>query len=266
VTGAARLPIRMLHDRVLVSADGEGGERRAASGIVIPATARWARLAWAGVVAVGQHVRQVQVGDRVLYDPEDRAEVELQGSRTSCCASATSTPSRRPASRTARPACTCDAAGPARRARASPGPGAARRRAAQRPLHPLAVDGPLPADMLRAVPAIRRDPLAFLEPPSPATATSSPSRCRARRCCSSTPRPAPGTCCSDNHRGYGKRTVQYGASRWSPARACSPRTATVAPPPPDRAARFHHGHLDAVADQAARRGPRWQQWAAPPAS
>jgi chaperonin GroES len=31
------------------------------------------------VVAVGQHVRQVQVGDRVLYDPEDRAEVELHG-------------------------------------------------------------------------------------------------------------------------------------------------------------------------------------------
>ncbi len=28
---------------------------------------------------------------------------------------------------------------------------------------PLAVDGPLPADMVRAVPAIRRDPLAFLE-------------------------------------------------------------------------------------------------------
>jgi chaperonin GroES len=37
------------------------------------------RLAWARVVAVGQHVRQVQLGDRVLFDPEDRAEVELQG-------------------------------------------------------------------------------------------------------------------------------------------------------------------------------------------
>ncbi len=75
-----RLPIRMLHDRVLVSADGDGGERRSGSGIVIPATAAVGRrLAWAAVVAVGQHVRQVQVGDRVLYDPEDRAEVELQG-------------------------------------------------------------------------------------------------------------------------------------------------------------------------------------------
>jgi chaperonin GroES len=77
---ADRLPIRMLHDRLLVSVDGEGGERRSTSGIVIPATAAVGRrLAWAAVVAVGQHVRQVRVGDRVLYDPEDRAEVELQG-------------------------------------------------------------------------------------------------------------------------------------------------------------------------------------------
>ena len=74
------LPIRMLHDRVLVSVDGDAGERRSTSGIVIPATAAVGRrLSWAAVVAVGQHVRQVQIGDRVLYDPEDRAEVELQG-------------------------------------------------------------------------------------------------------------------------------------------------------------------------------------------
>jgi chaperonin GroES len=79
---ADRLPIRMLHDRVLVSTDAESGERRSTSGIVIPATATMGkRLAWAAVVAVGQNVRQVQVGDRVLYDPEDRAEVELQGAQ-----------------------------------------------------------------------------------------------------------------------------------------------------------------------------------------
>ncbi|MGN6413023.1 GroES family chaperonin [Flexivirga sp.] len=72
----------MLHDRVLVSADGDGGERKSGGGIVIPATASVGkRLAWAEVVAVGQHVRQVKIGDRVLFDPEDRAEVELQ-SRT----------------------------------------------------------------------------------------------------------------------------------------------------------------------------------------
>lgn len=76
----SRLPIRMLHDRVLVSTEGDGGERRSGGGIVIPATATVGkRLAWARVVATGQHVRQVENGDRVLFDPEDRAEIELHG-------------------------------------------------------------------------------------------------------------------------------------------------------------------------------------------
>ncbi len=73
-----RLPIRMLHDRVLVTIEDAEGERRSGGGILIPATASVGkRLAWAEVVAVGQNVRQVQVGDRVLFDPEDRSEVEL---------------------------------------------------------------------------------------------------------------------------------------------------------------------------------------------
>lgn len=76
-----RLPIRMLHDRVLVAIDKDGGERRSTAGIVIPATATVGkRLSWATVVAVGPNVRQVQIDDRVLHDPEDRAEVELHGS------------------------------------------------------------------------------------------------------------------------------------------------------------------------------------------
>ena len=74
------LPIRMLHDRILVDLDGESGERRSSGGIVIPATAQMGkRLAWAGVVAVGANVRTVEIGDRVLFDPEDRAEVEVRG-------------------------------------------------------------------------------------------------------------------------------------------------------------------------------------------
>jgi chaperonin GroES len=73
-----KTPIRMLHDRVLVSVDREG-ERRSTGGIVIPATAEMGgrRLGWARVVAVGPHVRTVEVDDRVLYDPEDKAEVEV---------------------------------------------------------------------------------------------------------------------------------------------------------------------------------------------
>lgn len=69
----------MLHDRVLVSLESEG-ERRSGDGILIPATASVGkRLAWAEVVATGPSVRQVQLGDRVLFDPEERAQVELRG-------------------------------------------------------------------------------------------------------------------------------------------------------------------------------------------
>lgn len=80
-TGAAeKLPVRMLHERVLVLRDSEAGERRSTAGIVIPATATIGkRLSWAEVVAAGPAVRSVQVGDRVLFDPEDRAEVEMSG-------------------------------------------------------------------------------------------------------------------------------------------------------------------------------------------
>jgi Co-chaperonin GroES (HSP10) len=73
-------PIRMLGDRLLVRLDSESAERRSAAGIVIPATAVVGRkLAWGKVAAIGHSVRQVGVGDMVLFDPEDRAEVELEG-------------------------------------------------------------------------------------------------------------------------------------------------------------------------------------------
>ena len=75
------LPIQLLTDRVLVSpAPGGEGERKSSGGILIPATAQLSkRLAWAEVVAVGPNVRAMQVGDRVLFNPEDRYEVEVRG-------------------------------------------------------------------------------------------------------------------------------------------------------------------------------------------
>jgi chaperonin GroES len=74
------LPIRLLHDRVLVRLEGNEGERRSAAGIVIPATASVGRrLSWATAVGVGPHVRSIVTGDRVLFDPDERSEVELQG-------------------------------------------------------------------------------------------------------------------------------------------------------------------------------------------
>ncbi|MFL6069694.1 MAG: GroES family chaperonin [Actinomycetes bacterium] len=74
------LPIQLLHDRVLVKEDGPNGERRSTGGIVIPATAQVGkRLVWAEVVGVGPNVRTVESGDRVLFEPEDRGEVEVRG-------------------------------------------------------------------------------------------------------------------------------------------------------------------------------------------
>ena len=70
----------MLHDRVMLRVSPEEGERRSSGGIVIPATAKMGtRLIWGEVVAAGGNVRLVQKGDLVLFDPEDRAEVELHG-------------------------------------------------------------------------------------------------------------------------------------------------------------------------------------------
>jgi chaperonin GroES len=73
-------PITMLSDRVLVQIPQSEGERRSRSGILIPATAQVSkRLAWAEVVAVGTHVRNIKPGDQVLFNPEDRYEVEVRG-------------------------------------------------------------------------------------------------------------------------------------------------------------------------------------------
>jgi len=74
------VPIKLLHDRVLVHEDNDGRERKSLGGIVIPATAQVGRrLAWANVVAIGPNVRSLEVGDHVLFEPEDRGLVELQG-------------------------------------------------------------------------------------------------------------------------------------------------------------------------------------------
>ena len=75
-----KLPIKMVNDRLLVRIPDKDGERRSQGGILIPATAQMAkRLVWAEVVALGQNVRVAEVGDLVLFSPEDRYEVEVQG-------------------------------------------------------------------------------------------------------------------------------------------------------------------------------------------
>ncbi len=122
--------------------------------------------------------------------------------------------------------------------------------------------------MLRAVPAIRRDPLAYLEdvvrihgdlvafpmPRTPVLLVNTPGGAR--------------RVLQDNHRGYGKRTVQYAAlglvtgeglltadgEAWR-------RRRRIAQPA------FHHGRLEAVAEQAAVAGATLAStWKAAPGS
>ena len=79
-TLSERLPVKMLNDRILVEMPGEDGERRSTGGILIPATAQVSRrLAWAEVKATGPNVRTMEIGDQVLFNPEDRYEVEVRG-------------------------------------------------------------------------------------------------------------------------------------------------------------------------------------------
>jgi len=80
MSGDEKLPISMLNDRLLVKIPLNDGDRRSGGGILIPATAQVAkRLVWAEVVALGQTVRAAEVGDRVLFSPDDRYEVEVGG-------------------------------------------------------------------------------------------------------------------------------------------------------------------------------------------
>ena len=75
-----KLAIKMLQDRLLVHIDVPDGERRSGGGILIPATAQLGkRLTWAEVRAAGPAVRNIEIGDQVLFSPEDLYEVEVQG-------------------------------------------------------------------------------------------------------------------------------------------------------------------------------------------
>jgi len=72
--------VRLTGDRLVVQVP-ENGERKSASGLLIPATAAPAprRLAWADVRLVGPDVRVAKQGDRVLFLPASGLEVELDG-------------------------------------------------------------------------------------------------------------------------------------------------------------------------------------------
>jgi chaperonin GroES len=72
--------VRLTGDRLVVQLP-RNGERKSASGLLIPATAAPApkRLSWADVKLVGPDVRVAKEGDRVLFLPSSGLEVELDG-------------------------------------------------------------------------------------------------------------------------------------------------------------------------------------------
>ncbi len=75
-----RRHVAVLGDRVLL-APPDDGERRTKAGILIPATASSMdrKGIWGEAIGVGPHVRQIGVGDEVLYLPDDVIEVDVQG-------------------------------------------------------------------------------------------------------------------------------------------------------------------------------------------
>jgi chaperonin GroES len=75
-----RRHVAVLGDRVLV-APPDDSERRSKGGILIPATATSIdrKGIWGQTIGVGPHVRNVDVGDDVLYLPDDAIEVDVQG-------------------------------------------------------------------------------------------------------------------------------------------------------------------------------------------
>lgn len=72
--------LRLTGDRLVVRTPDDG-ERKTATGLLIPATAMPApkRLAWGDVQLVGPDVRVAARGDRVLFLPSAGLEVELEG-------------------------------------------------------------------------------------------------------------------------------------------------------------------------------------------
>ena len=76
----ARRSVAVTSDRILVAVP-DGAERRSKGGILIPATAQSVdrKGLWGETLGVGPNVRNVDVGDEVLYLPEDAIEVDVRG-------------------------------------------------------------------------------------------------------------------------------------------------------------------------------------------
>lgn len=80
VSAPARRSVAVLGDRILIGVQRDG-DRRSKAGILIPATATSLdrKGLWGETIGVGPNVRQIAVGDEVLYLPEDAIAIDVQG-------------------------------------------------------------------------------------------------------------------------------------------------------------------------------------------
>lgn len=80
VSAPTRRSVAVLGDRILI-ASAQDGDRRSKAGILIPATATSMdrKGLWGETIGVGPNVRQIAVGDEVLYLPEDAIAIDVQG-------------------------------------------------------------------------------------------------------------------------------------------------------------------------------------------
>ncbi|TVR31648.1 MAG: co-chaperone GroES [Nitriliruptor sp.] len=80
VAAVRRRSVAVLGDRVLV-APPDDSDRTSKGGILIPATAKSMdrKGLWGEAIGIGPHVRHLDVGDEVLYLPDDAIEVDVQG-------------------------------------------------------------------------------------------------------------------------------------------------------------------------------------------
>ncbi|MEX2533741.1 MAG: hypothetical protein WD360_07220 [Nitriliruptoraceae bacterium] len=80
VSATARRSVAVLGDRILIAVPNDG-DRRSKAGILIPPTATSLdrKGMWGETIGVGPNVRQIAVGDEVLYLPDDAIAIDVQG-------------------------------------------------------------------------------------------------------------------------------------------------------------------------------------------
>lgn len=80
VSAPPRRSVAVLADRILIAVPRDG-DRRSKAGILIPATATSLdrKGLWGETIGVGPNVRQIAIGDEVLYLPEDAIAIDVQG-------------------------------------------------------------------------------------------------------------------------------------------------------------------------------------------